>query len=105
LAERERQESASRKRLADEQKKKDAELAASAAKAKAQDEAKAAQLRAACALIYKSTADRKSLTLPFGKSNRFGRVKPWIYTPHDKGPTGREQQNRIYRLIKAARCL
>lgn len=64
---REKQEAAAdaarRKQLADEQKKKDAELDARIAKTKAEDEAKAAeeqrQVRAACALIYRNTADKK----------------------------------------------
>ena len=69
---REKQEAAAdaarRKQLADEQKKKDAELDARIAKTKAEDEAKAAegqrQVRAACALIYKNTSNKKVADLP-----------------------------------------
>lgn len=54
---------ARQKRLAAEQKKKDAELNARIAKERAQEEARAAEerrkVRAACAVIYLSTADKK----------------------------------------------
>jgi hypothetical protein len=56
-------EAARRKRLAAERKRKDAEAQARYAKAKAEEDARAAEerakIRAACALIYENTANKK----------------------------------------------
>jgi hypothetical protein len=56
-------DAARRKRLAAERKKKDAELDVQLAKHRAEEEAKAAEerqkIRAACALIYRNTVDKK----------------------------------------------
>jgi len=56
-------EAARQKRIAAEKKKKDAELNARIAKEKAEEEAKATEerrkVRAACAVIYQNTADKK----------------------------------------------
>lgn len=60
-------DAARRKRLAVEQKKKDDELNARLAKQRAEEEAKTTeerrQIRAACALIYRNTADKKVVDL------------------------------------------
>jgi hypothetical protein len=67
-------EAARRKRLAAEQKKKDAELNARTAKDRAEEDAKAAEerrkIRAACTVIYRNTVDKKVKDLTVGEEQQ-----------------------------------